>query len=71
MWCDIRGARGASTQCIDGCNPPTDIQDTSIASILYIVLESSTPMSLQAKSEPRNAFLGEDEPPRLANGMCR
>jgi hypothetical protein len=68
---DIRSSSAASTEYIDGCNPPPDIQDTSIASILYIVLVSTTPMSLQAKSKPRNAFLGKDEPARLANGMCR
>jgi hypothetical protein len=28
---------------------------------------STIPMSLQVKAEPRNAFLGEGEPTRLAN----
>jgi hypothetical protein len=28
-------------------------------------------VSLQVKPEPRNAFLGEGEPTRLANGLCR
>jgi hypothetical protein len=30
-----------------------------------------TPLSLQATTEPRNAFLGEGEPTRLANEVCR
>ncbi|WP_202079121.1 hypothetical protein [Caldalkalibacillus salinus] len=35
------------------------------------VLVFTTPVSLQAKAEPRNAFLGEAKQTRLVNELCR